>query len=45
MTESSHYAERYFPEHGIRYLAPGSNFDSEDDNPVSYTHLVEKAED
>lgn len=32
MTESSHYAERYFPEHGIRYLAPGSNFDSEDDN-------------
>lgn len=32
MTESSHYAERYFPEHGIRYLAPGSNFDSEEDN-------------
>lgn len=24
MTESSHYAERYFPEHGIRYLAPGA---------------------
>ena len=32
MTESSHYAERYFPEHGIRYLAPGSNFDSEEEN-------------
>ena len=32
MTESSHYAERYFPEHGIHYLAPGSNFDSEEDN-------------
>lgn len=32
MTESSHYAERYFPEHGIRYLAPGSNFDSQEDN-------------
>ena len=32
MTESSHYAERYFPEHGIHYLAPGSNFDSEEDS-------------
>ena len=28
MTESSYYAERFFPEHGIHYLAPGNDFDS-----------------
>lgn len=32
MTESSYYAERFFPEHDIHYLAPGSNFDSMGDN-------------
>ena len=32
MTESSMYAERYFPEHGIRYLAISDNFDSFEDN-------------
>ena len=32
MTESSHYAERFFPEHSIRYLAPGNDFDSMGDN-------------
>ena len=28
MSESSYYAERYFPEHGIHYIAPEDNFDS-----------------
>lgn len=32
MTESSMYAERFFPEHGIRYLAISDNFDSFEDN-------------
>lgn len=32
MSESSYYAERYFPERGIRYLAIYDNFDSEEDN-------------
>ena len=32
MSEASYYAERYFPEHGIRYLAPGNDFDSSGDN-------------
>ena len=32
MTESSYYAERFFPEHDIRYLAPGNDFDSMGDN-------------
>lgn len=32
MTESSHYAETYFPEHGVRYLAIGDNFDSDEIN-------------
>lgn len=32
MSESSYYAERYFPEHGIRYLAIYDNFDSEEEN-------------
>lgn len=32
MTESSYYAERFFPEHDIHYLAPGNDFDSMGDN-------------
>lgn len=32
MTESSYYAERFFPEHNIHYLAPGNDFDSMGDN-------------
>lgn len=32
MSESSYYAERYFPERGIQYIAVYDNFDSEQDN-------------
>lgn len=32
MRESSYYAEQFFPEHGIRYIAINNNFDSEIDN-------------
>lgn len=32
MTEASYYAERFFPEHDIHYLAPGNDFDSMGDN-------------
>ena len=32
MVESSYYAERYLPEHGIRYIAIMESFDSEHDN-------------
>ena len=32
MTESSYYAERFFPENSIHYLAPGNDFDSMGDN-------------
>ena len=32
MSESSYYAERYFPEQGIRYVAVYDNFDSEQEN-------------
>jgi site-specific DNA recombinase len=35
MSESSHYAERYFPEQGIRYLAPNDGFDSCGDNMMA----------
>jgi len=35
MTEASFYAERYFPEHGIRYLAINDNFDSFEDNMMA----------
>ena len=28
MSESSYYAERYFPEHGIRFIAVYDNYDS-----------------
>lgn len=32
MRESSYYAEEYFPERGIRYLAFNDNFDTEREN-------------
>lgn len=32
MTEASHYAEMYFPEHGVHYLAISDNFDSNEIN-------------
>lgn len=35
MSESSYYAERFFPEHGIRYLAIDDGFDSEKDNTLA----------
>ena len=35
MSESSYYAERYFPEHNIRYLAIDDSFDSETDNMLA----------
>ena len=31
MRESSYYAEQYFPEHGIRYIAVNDNFDTNAD--------------
>lgn len=35
MSESSYYAERYFPELGIHYIAPEDNFDSMRDNMMA----------
>ena len=35
MDEASYYAERYFPEHGIRYIAINDNFDSSQDNVLA----------
>ena len=35
MAESSSFAERYFPEHGIHYIAVADNFDSEKDNDLA----------
>ena len=35
MSESSYYAERFFPENGIRYIAPQDNFDSTSDNMMA----------
>lgn len=35
MRESSYYSEQYFPEHGIRYIAIGDNFDSQQENMVA----------
>ncbi len=35
MRESSYYAEQFFPEHGIRYIAIADNFDSESDNVMA----------
>ena len=35
MRESSYYAEQFFPEHGIHYIAISDNFDSEKDNVMA----------
>lgn len=35
MRESSYYAEQFFPEHGIHYIAINDNFDSEKDNVLA----------
>jgi len=35
MREASYYAEQFFPEHGIRYLAINDNFDSDYDNVMA----------
>jgi len=35
MRESSYYAETFFPEHGIRYIAINDNFDSEQENTLA----------
>ncbi len=35
MRESSYYAEQFFPEKGIRYLAPNDGFDSQQENPMA----------
>lgn len=35
MRESSYYAEQFFPEHGIRYIAINNNFDSDVDNVMA----------
>ena len=35
MREASYYAEQFFPEHGIRYVAIGDNFDTERDNVMA----------
>lgn len=40
MEESSHYAERYFPEHGIHYIAPGDHFDSLEINEMAPFHFA-----
>lgn len=32
MREASYYAEQYFPEHGIQYIAIADHFDTEQDN-------------
>ena len=32
MREASYYAEQFYPEHGIRYIAISDNFDTEHDN-------------
>ena len=35
MRESSYYAEQFFPEHGIHYIAINDNFDSDLDNVMA----------
>lgn len=35
MVESSYYAEQFFPEHSIRYIAIADNFDSEKENVMA----------
>ncbi len=35
MREASYYAEQFFPEHGIQYIAIADNFDTEQDNIIA----------
>lgn len=35
MREASYYAEQFFPEHGIQYIAIADNFDTERDNVMA----------
>ena len=35
MREASYYAEQFFPEHGIQYIAIADNFDTEHDNVLA----------
>ena len=35
MREASYYAEQFFPEHGIQYIAIADNFDTEQDNVLA----------
>lgn len=35
MREASYYAEQFFPEHGIHYIAIGDNFDTERENVMA----------
>lgn len=35
MRESSYYAEQFYPEHGIRYIAIGDHFDTEQENVMA----------
>ncbi len=35
MREASYYAETFFPEHGIRYIAIADNFDTEQENVMA----------
>ncbi len=35
MRESSYYAEQFFPENGVRYIAISDNFDSRNDNVMA----------
>ena len=40
MRESSYYAEEYFPEHGITYIAIGDDFHSEHENIMAPFHFA-----
>ena len=40
MREASYYAEQFFPEHGIRYIAINDNFDSDNDNVMAPFHFA-----
>ena len=35
MREASYYAEQFYPEHGIRYIAIGDHFDTEQENVMA----------
>ena len=40
MREASYYAEQFFPENNIRYIAIGDNFDTEHDNVMAPFHFA-----